>query len=213
MDYRAYTAEESLITAPYPRPTSAGNVETSQKIVEALFKALDPIVPGGMPSPSQSTMNNILIGGLHPSTGEPFTYYETVAGGCGAGPHGPGASGLHSHMTNSRNTPIEVLESRFPLLIDQYSLRPDSGGRPRSPRGFAGGDGVQRAIRLLSDATFTLIADWPESDDPRAGKPGAAWLLFADDTMESLPSKWSGEVPAGTILLLSTPGGWAWEPH
>ncbi|MCG3151312.1 MAG: hypothetical protein GEEBNDBF_00583 [bacterium] len=201
----------SLLDASYPAATAAGNVETSQKLVVLLIKALHPFVRDGLPRPSQGTMNNLLLGGKT-LTGESYTYYETLAGGCGAGPHGEGASAVHSHMTNSRNTPIEVLESRFPLVIEQYALRAESGGWPRSERGYFGGLGVQRAYRFLTDATLTLLADWPRHNDQLGPKAGAAYLLLTDDTLEPLPSKVSREVTAGMILLLATPGGWAWDP-
>lgn len=200
-----------LLDAQAPSPTAAGNVETSQKIVQVLLAALRPLVPGGIAAPSQGTMNNLLIGGTDPRTGTPFTYYETLAGGAGAGPLGPGASAVHTHMTNSRNTPIELLERRYPMRIVSYQVRPGSAGQPRSPSGFPGGDGVLRGYQFLTDVTLTLIADWPESSEPLAGKRGAAWLLHADDSLEPLPSKVSRTVAEGTVLLLATPGGWAWE--
>ncbi|HYE80037.1 MAG TPA: hydantoinase B/oxoprolinase family protein, partial [bacterium] len=217
-DVRIHIPPGCLLDAPFPHPTAAGNVETSQKVVEAVFAALASLVPGGLPAPSQGTMNNILFGGTDPRTGQPFTYYETLAGGCGAGPSGPGASALHSHMTNSRNTPIEVLEGRFPVIVGEYALRVPSGGRPRTPAGFPGGHGVRRAYQFLAQATVTVLADWPALSVPREGdvgsppKPGAAYLLMHDDGLVPLPSKWSGTVEAGTLLLIATPGGWAWDP-
>ncbi|MEO7994431.1 MAG: hydantoinase B/oxoprolinase family protein, partial [bacterium] len=201
-----------LIDAPYPHPTAAGNVETSQKIVAALFDALRGVMPSRIPAGSQATMNNVLFGGTDPATGAPFTYYETLAGGSGAGPHGPGASALHTHMTNSRNTPIEVVEQRFPVRIERYAVRTGSGGVPLTVAGHFGGDGIVRGYRFLAPVTLTLIADWPASDAASSPQSGAAWLTDRDGKRQPLPSKWSGAVAAGSLLEIATPGGWAWDP-
>src|SRR5256886_6698145 len=104
---------------------------------------------------SSGTMNNLTIGGLDPRTGEPFAYYETIAGGMGARPSKPGVSGVHTHMTNSLNTPAEALEYAYPLRVRRYSLRQGSGGSGK----YRGGDGIVREIELLSDAEVTLLAD------------------------------------------------------
>src|SRR2546430_6698444 len=104
---------------------------------------------------SSGTMNNLTIGGLDPRTGEPFAYYETIAGGMGARPSKPGVSGVHTHMTNSLNTPTEALEYAYPLRVRRYLLRPGSGGKGQYP----GGDGIIREIEVLTDAEVTLLAE------------------------------------------------------
>src|SRR6266481_5824338 len=112
-------------------------------------------MPDRVPAGSSGTMNNLTIGGIDERTGAPFAYYETVAGGMGARPDRPGVSGVHTHMTNSLNTPAEALEYAYPLRITQYSLRRGSGGVGR----FRGGDGIVREVELLADAEVTLLAD------------------------------------------------------
>src|SRR5690606_10787499 len=112
---KVITRPGSLVDARYPAAVAAGNVETSQRITDVLMQALAKALPQRMPACSQGTMNNVLIGGVDPRTGQPFSYYETIAGGCGAGPDGPGESAMHSHMTNTLNTPIETIARRYPF--------------------------------------------------------------------------------------------------
>jgi N-methylhydantoinase B len=142
----------SLVDASFPAPVAAGNVETSQRLVDVVLGALSRALPGTIPAASQGTMNNLVFGGVRPH-GEDFTYYETIAGGMGGSLDHPGLDGVHTHMTNTRNTPIEVLEQEYPLLIEKYALRDDSGGRGN----FAGGRGLEPVFRFLS--TVDLSAD------------------------------------------------------
>ncbi|HUH12436.1 MAG TPA: hydantoinase B/oxoprolinase family protein, partial [Longimicrobiales bacterium] len=117
----------SIVNASLPASVAAGNVETSQRITDVLLLALAPALPGLIPAQSQGTMNNLTVGGTDPRTGEPFAYYETAGGGMGAGPGGPGLAGVHVHMTNSLNTPIEALEHAYPFRVRRYALRPGTG--------------------------------------------------------------------------------------
>ena len=139
-------------------PTAAvagGNVETSQRIVDTILKALAKAAPDRIPAASQGTMNNLTIGGWDPERGKTFAYYETIAGGAGGSPTRPGFSAVHCHMTNTRNTPVESLESHYPLRVKEYSIRRDC---PVNGKHF-GGSGIVRRIELLSDCTVSLLAE------------------------------------------------------
>jgi N-methylhydantoinase B len=192
--------EGSLVNARPPAAVAAGNVETSMRIVDAVCGALAKALPGRIPAASQGTMNNLALGRLGEGG---WDYYETLAGGMGAGPASPGASARHSHMTNTLNTPVEVLERHYPLRIERYALRRGSGGAGR----LAGGDGVERVFRFLEDASLSVIgerrlnAPWGLHGG-QAGQPGRCLL---DD--EVLPPKCERTVHAGQRLRVLTPGG------
>ena len=145
--------EGSLVHARRPAPVAGGNVETSQRIVDALLGAFASLVPGGLPAESQGTMNNLTVGGRHPD-GRPWTFYETLGGGAGGGPGGPGESGIQVGMTNTLNTPIEALEHAFPLRVTRYHLRKGSGGEGRHP----GGDGLVREFEFLEPVDVSILA-------------------------------------------------------
>ncbi|MBV8673456.1 MAG: hydantoinase B/oxoprolinase family protein, partial [Acidobacteriaceae bacterium] len=147
------TIPGTIVDALPPAPVAAGNVETSQRIVDVLLRALAQAVPERVPAASAGTMSNLTIGGIDPRTREPFTYYETTAGGMGARPGLDGISGVQTHMTNSLNTPIEALEYAYPFRVRRYGYRPGSGGAGQ----FRGGDGLIREIELLADAQVTLL--------------------------------------------------------
>src|SRR5579863_1683031 len=147
--------EGTIVNARPPAAVAGGNVETSQRIVDVLLRALAQAIPERIPAAASGTMNNLTIGGIDPRTGDPFTYYETIAGGMGARPGKPGVSGVHTHMTNSLNTPAEALEYAYPLRVRRYSLRPGSGGNGK----FRGRDGIVREIEVLTDCEVTLLAD------------------------------------------------------
>jgi N-methylhydantoinase B len=149
------TRPGSVVDARFPAAVAGGNVETSQRIVDVVLGALAQAAPERIPAASCGTMNNLTIGGYDPRRQQLFAYYETIAGGSGGGPLGPGASGLQTHMTNTLNTPVEALEHAYPLRIERYQLRQGSGGSGQ----FRGGEGVIKAIRLLADARVTLITD------------------------------------------------------
>ncbi len=196
-----------------PRPPAAvagGNVETSQRIVDVAFGALAGALPGQIPAASQGTMNNLTIGGVAPD-GEPFAYYETLGGGAGAGPTADGASGIHCHMSNTRNTSAEVLEYHYPLRVRAYRLRRDTGGAGV----HRGGDGLSREIELLAPARVTLLTE-RRSHGPyglAGGGPGHAgrnYLTLPGARRRALPAKTSFDAPAGTVLRIDTPGGGGW---
>jgi len=155
-------------------------------------------------------MNNLSFGGIDPRTGAPFAYYETIAGGMGARPTAGGLSGIHTHMTNSLNTPVEALESHFPVRMRRTSIRHGSGGSGK----FQGGDGIIREIEFLTDVRLSILSDrrrFPPYGlaGGRPGKPGKN-TLRAKGRAQKLPSKTVVRVPAGTILTIETPGGGGW---
>jgi len=153
----------------------------------------------------------LTIGGLDPRFGEPFAYYETIAGGMGARPNKDGVSGVHTHMTNSLNTPAEALEYAYPFRLRQYSLRANSGGAGK----FTGGDGIVREIEVLTDAQVTLLAD-RRNRGPyglaggRDGAPGHTSIIRHDGSIEELPGKTSIALRPGDRVRIETPGGGGW---
>ncbi len=204
--FRLRLPRRTLVSAEFPSAVAAGNVETSQRIVDVIFGALSQAEPGRLPAASQGTMNNISFGAMMES-GEMFTYFETLAGGVGAGPGGPGASGLHSHMTNTRNTPIEALEASFPLRIRRYALREGSGGGGR----FPGGEGIIREYEALIPMTMSLLTT-RRSSQPQGtagGGKGACGLnvLIRGDKEESLPACGTLDLLPGDRIRITTPGG------
>jgi N-methylhydantoinase B len=207
---RVVAPENSLVNAAPPAAVAGGNVETSQRIVDALLRALAQALPDRVPAASSGTMNNITIGGIYPRSGQPYTYYETIAGGLGGSPSRDGASGHHAHMTNSLNTPVEALEYAFPFRMVQYAIRRGSGGAGRN----RGGDGLIREIELLGDAQLTVLADrrvvcpWGLA----GGKPGTsgATTAFAEGKEETLPGKCMRMMRAGNRLRVESPGGGGW---
>ncbi len=202
--------EGSVLNARPPAAVAAGNVETSQRIVDVLFRALARALPHRIPAASSGTMNNLSFGGIDPRTGAPFANYETIAGGMGARPTADGLSGIHTHMTNSLNTPVEALEAHFPVRVWRTSIRRGSGGRGK----FRGGDGIIRAVEFLTDARLSILSD-RRRFPPYAlaggqpGKPGKNTLV-AGGKKRSLPSKAAVSVPAGSVLTIETPGGGGW---
>src|SRR2546421_4429377 len=150
----------TVVNARPPAAVAGGNVETSQRIVDVLLRALAQAVPERVPAGSSGTMNNLTIGGVDrrredQRIGAPFAYYETIAGGMGARPDRDGVSGVHTHMTNSLNTPAEALEYAYPVRLRRYSFRPGSGGRGAN----TGGDGIVRGVAVLTHTQGTLRAD------------------------------------------------------
>ncbi|MCX6378238.1 MAG: hydantoinase B/oxoprolinase family protein, partial [Armatimonadetes bacterium] len=190
---------------------AAGNVETSQRIVDTLLKALAPFAPDRVPAASQGTMNNVLIGGWDSIRQRPFAYYETLGGGIGASPKGDGASAMHSHCTNTRNTPIEALETHYPLRVLEYRIADDTGGKGL----YRGGNGLIRTIELLSEAHVSLITE--RRKFPPYGLQGGAEggkgqnkRQLSGAGIEELPGKYSAPCPAGVTLTVQTPGGGGW---
>jgi len=189
--------EGCLVNARYPGAVAAGNVETSQRIVDVLLKALAGLVPDRIPAASQGTMNNIAMGG------DDWSYYETLAGGCGASRNNPGRSATHSHMTNTLNTPVEVLEKTYPLRVLRYEIRAGSGGQGVS----GGGNGVIREYEFLDDTDLCLLTErrrrgpWSLA----GGQPGQPGMQVLDG--EELPPKVRLKVHPGQRLVVETPGG------
>jgi N-methylhydantoinase B len=203
--------EGTIVNARPPAAVCGGNVETSQRIVDVLYRCLAQAVPERIPAASQGTMNNFTFGAIDPRTHAPVAYYETVAGGMGARPGMDGLSGVHTHMTNSLNTPIEALEHAYPIEVVRYSLRGGSGGAGK----WRGGDGVVRQLRFLTKAQVTVLSDRRKFPPYglNEGEPGAAGLNIltrAGNSREELPSKFTRWVEAGDILSIETPGGGGW---
>jgi N-methylhydantoinase B len=208
---RVIAPEGTIVNARPPAAVAGGNVETSQRIVDVLLRALSQALPDGIPAAASGTMNNLTIGGIDPRTGEPFTYYETIAGGMGARPSKPGVSGIHTHMTNSLNTPAEALEYAYPLRVRSYSLRTGSGGKGK----FNGGDGIVREIEVLCDCDVTLLADrrkhgpWGLASGAD-GSPGKAFITRQDGHQQEMPGKFSTRLRKGERIKIETPGGGGW---
>ncbi len=208
---RVIAPSGTVVNARPPAAVAGGNVETSQRIVDVLLRALAQAIPERIPAAASGTMNNLTIGGMDPRTGEPFAYYETIAGGMGARPTKPGVSGVHTHMTNSLNTPAEALEYSYPLRVRQYSLRPGSGGEGT----HCGGDGIVREIEVLTDAEVTLLADRRLSgpwglNGGADGLPGKASVIRRDGSVEKLPGKFNVRLRTGERIRIETPGGGGW---
>jgi N-methylhydantoinase B len=185
---------------------AGGNVETSQRIVDVLFKALAQALPDRIPAASQGTMNNLTIGGIDARNGREFSYYETVAGGMGARPAADGMSGVHTHMTNSLNTPAEALEYAYPLRVREYRLRKGSGGAGKR----RGGEGVVREIETLVPSRMSLLCD-RRKHGPYGlygGSDGAPGRNQINDL--EVPGKGSHGLKAGDRIRIETPGGGGW---
>jgi len=197
----------SVVNANHPAPVAGGNVETSQRIVDVLLGALAQACPKRIPAASQGTMNNVSIGGWDPIREQFFTYYETIGGGTGASSISDGTSAIHSHMTNTLNTPIEALEYAYPLQVICYGIRKNSGGAGL----HRGGDGITRELKLLVDAQVTLLSERRKIRPYGlvGGEPGQTGLnkLIRGSQEILLPGKGSFYVSAGDILSIDTPGG------
>jgi N-methylhydantoinase B len=206
----------TVVNAQSPSPVAGGNVETSQRIVDVLLGALSQACPDRIPAASQGTMNNVTIGGRVPFSNsgksidaqdQPFTYYETIGGGMGARPTSDGPSAVHSHMTNTLNTPVEALEYAFPLRVLRYEIRRGTGGQGK----YRGGDGILRELQVLSECQVTLLSE-RRKYPPYAlfgGEPGKCGLnrLIREGVEISLPGKGSTELHPDDVLSILTPGG------
>lgn len=197
----------TVVNAVHPASVAGGNVETSQRIVDVLFRALSQALPDRIPAASQGTMNNLTIGGIDTRSGLEFAYYETVAGGMGARPKLDGMSAVHTHMTNSLNTPAEALEYAYPLRVREYRIRKRSGGKGKHD----GGDGVVREIETLVPARMSLLSDRRKHAPyglrgGEDGKVGEA-AIISEGRSRKLRSKGSWELEAGDRVRIETPGG------
>jgi N-methylhydantoinase B len=200
----------TVVAARLPASVAAGNVETSQRITDVLLRALAEALPELGTAQSQGTMNNLTVGGVDPRTDRPFAYYETMGGGMGGGADGAGLSGVHVHMSNSLNTPVEALEHAYPFRIREYSIRRGTGGAGRHP----GGDGLRRDLELRVDAEVSLLTERRRLP-PRGlagGGDGAVGrnVLIRGDREQELPSKVTVRLQAGDVLSLRSPGGGGW---
>ena len=203
----------TVVNATPPAAVAGGNVETSQRIVDVLLRALAKALPDRIPAASSGTMNNLTVGGMdeRDDSAVPFAYYETIAGGAGASAFHDGVSGVHTHMTNSLNTPAEALEYSYPFRVTRYSLRTDSGGDGK----HRGGDGIVRELEMLTDAEVTLLSDRRKTrpyglSGGGDGTPGRTSVLRNDGSEEELPSKGSTRLKRGERVRVETPGGGGW---
>jgi len=203
----------TLVSARLPAAVAAGNVETSQRIVDTVLGAFARALPGVIPAASSGTMNNLLIGGHDPGRGRPFAYYETLGGGHGAAAGGDGEHAMQAHMTNTRNTPIESLEHAYPLRVTETRIRRGSGGAGRR----RGGDGIERTVELLAPARVTVISDrrargpWGAAGG-RDGQPGENGVALPGKGERSMPGKFVADLPAGAQVRVASPGGGGYGP-
>jgi N-methylhydantoinase B/oxoprolinase/acetone carboxylase alpha subunit len=197
----------SIVNAEFPAACAGGNVETSQRIVDVLLGALAKAVPDRIPAASQGTMNNIAFGGYDPWRKRHFAYYETIGGGMGAGSDAAGLNGVHTHMTNSLNTPLEALENYLPIRIRRYGLRKGSGGKGL----HRGGEGIIREYEFRVPAALTIMSERRRFAPYGAcgGGPGAKGknTLISRGRTEALGSKVNVKLRPGDVLRIETPGG------
>ncbi len=206
-----FAPEGTIVNARPPAAVAGGNVECSQRIVDVLLRALAKAAPDRVPAASCGTMSNLTIGGWDPRVDAPFTYYETTAGGMGARPGMDGIDGIHCHMTNSLNTPVEALEYAYPFRVRSYRYRSGSGGAGE----YKGGDGIIREIELLADAQVTLLGDRRRFQPyglagGEGGAVGITSLIQADGTTEILDAKTSIHAHKNDRIRMETPGGGGW---
>jgi N-methylhydantoinase B len=201
----------TIVNARPPAAVAGGNVETSQRMVDTLLRALAKAAPTRIPAASQGTMNNVTLGGKDPRhSSAPFAYYETIAGGMGARPDRDGASAIHTHMTNSWNTPVEVFEQVYPVRLRKYAIRRGSGGEGQ----YRGGDGIIREIELLAPTQVGLLCDRRRRGPyglagGQEGTPGKN-TIERNGKKRELPGKCSLFAEAGSVLGIETPGGGGW---
>jgi N-methylhydantoinase B/oxoprolinase/acetone carboxylase alpha subunit len=199
--------EGSVVNARPPAAVAGGNVETSQRITDVLLGALYKAIPRRIPAASSGTMNNVTFGGFNPAAGKNFAYYETIGGGMGASPESNGLNGVHTHMTNTRNTPIEALEHYLPIRVKRYSLRKSSGGRGK----YKGGEGIVREFEFLAPAQVNILSERRKFSPYglAGGRPGKSGrnILVQDGKKTILGGKASFRVNKGDVVVVETPGG------
>jgi N-methylhydantoinase B len=204
------TRKGTIVDARFPAAVAGGNVELSQRIVDVVLGALSKALPHAIPAAAQGTMNNVTMGGMDFRTRKPFAYYETIGGGMGASAKGRGESAVHSHMTNTLNTPVEALEYSYPFLVTEYSIRRGTGGQGL----YRGGDGIIREIRLLGEADVTVLSE-RRKHPPYGllgGAPGAVGknVLIRKNQVQEKGSKFFASLKKGDRLRIETPGGGGW---
>lgn len=198
----------SVVNAQHPAATAGGNVETSQRIVDVVLGALSKAIPEKIPAASSGTMNNVAFGGYDPNKESRFTYYETIGGGMGAGPKRDGLNGVHTHMTNSLNTPMEALENYLPMRIKKYALRRGSGGKGMKK----GGEGIIREYEFFVPTHVSILSERRRFAPygvlgGEEGKKGKNILISGKGKKKVLGSKANLQVQPGDILRIETPGG------
>jgi len=199
--------EGTIVNARRPAAVAGGNVETSQRITDVVLGALARALPDRLPAASQGTMNNVTLGGFDAARGRRFAYYETIGGGMGGRRGLAGLSGVHTHMSNTRNTPVEAIELYLPIRIRQYGLRKDSAGAGA----FPGGEGIVREYEMLADTAVTVLSERRRRGPygAQGGKPGGRGknTLIRDGREETLPGKVELRLRPGDRLRIETPGG------
>ena len=208
--FRAITLtapEASLVNAIRPAAVAAGNVETSTRIVDVIIGALLQAIPEQLAAASHGSMNNVAMGYVGDADTAAWDYYETIGGGMGASPKSAGLSGVQTHMTNTLNTPVEVLEINYPLRIKQYALRKDSAGQGQQ----CGGNGIIREYEFLHEASVTLLTErrYQAPWGVNGGKDAAVGINSLNEKV--LDAKVSLDVKKGDFLKIQTPGGGGWE--
>jgi N-methylhydantoinase B len=204
--------EGTILNALAPAAVAGGNVETSQRIVDVLFRALAQAAPERIPAASSGSMSNLTIGGYDTLRARHFSYYETIAGGVGAARGQAGAAGLHTHMTNTLNTPIEALEAYYPMRITEYRIRRGSGGRGE----YDGGDGLVRELECQVESNVSVLSErrvtapWGLNGGGE-GEVGANWII-RHGACTKLPGKANVQLSPGDRIRIETPGGGAWGP-
>lgn len=201
------TKPGSIVNAERPAAVAAGNVETSTRLVDLVFGALAQAMPANIAAASQGTMNNVAMGYIDAANNSRWDYYETVAGGMGAGPNFPGLDSVHTHMTNTLNTPVESLEMHYPLRVRNYAVRDGSGGAGD----HRGGDGIIREYEFLDRAQLSILSERRQFGPwgLHGGEPGARGQNLLNG--EELPGKCTLEVNAGDRLVIKSPGGGGWN--
>lgn len=204
---RVTAPEGSIVNARRPSAVAGGNVETSQRITDVMLGALGQALPERMPAASQGTMNNVTLGGTDPRSGQPFAYYETIGGGMGGRNGLRGISAVHTHMSNTRNTPVEAIEHYLPVRITRYGVRRDSGG----DGAFPGGDGIVREYEVLTETAVTVLSERRVSAPygVAGGQPGRSGrnTVVRDGVEEVLPGKVRLRLNPGDRLRIESPGG------
>jgi len=201
----------TIVNAVPPAAVAGGNVECSQRITDVVLRALSKATPHRVPAASCGTMSNLTIGGVDPRSGSPFAYYETIAGGMGARPGADGIDGVHCHMTNSLNTPVEALEYAYPFRVTRYGYREGSGGQGR----FRGGNGLVREIELLTPSQVTLLSDRRKFAPYGLagggdGEKGRAVLVKGSGETIELKGKCTLHADTHDRIRVETPGGGGW---
>lgn len=198
----------SIVNATVPAAVVGGNLEVSQRVTDVVLGALAECVPKRVTAAHQGTMNNVTFGGTDPETGSAYAFYETQGGGFGARPQADGLDGVHVHMSNTMNTPAEVLQTAYPLAVQRYELRPDSGGAGE----YRGGLGLRRDIEVRGHTTTCSLLAERHRTRPyglaggEGGDPGEH-VLLRDGTVEALAAKTTRELSDGDVVSIRTPGG------